>query len=337
MTRLLVTGGCGFIGSNFIHHLFHAVGGAPAICCPDHGRYGPDPPSDPDLHIHNLDALTYAGNPAHLTGVDRLKGYRFHHADIADGAAVDAVVKAAKPEAIVHFAAESHVDRSIADGVPFARTNFLGTQVLLNAARRHDVDAFLHVSTDEVYGSIKAGSFKETDPFRPGSPYAASKAGADLLAFAHHNTYGLAVAVARCTNNYGPRQHVEKLLPKLIRQAARNQPLTLYGTGKNVRDWLYVKDHCAALLHILGLQRWGEAWNVAGGNEKTNLEIARHVLTETGRPENLITHVPDRPGHDGRYSLDDGKLRATGWAPRTGFRQGFKETLDWMRGHGGKT
>jgi dTDP-glucose 4,6-dehydratase len=332
--RILVTGGAGFIGSNHIHHLLHAHGGAPAPCCPDQARYPASEP-DPDLQVLNVDALTYAGNPAYLKGVDHLKQYRFSKTDICDGPALAAAVKAFAPDAIVHFAAESHVDRSIESGDVFVRTNVLGTQVLLDVARRHDVPQVLHVSTDEVYGSIKEGSFREGDPYHPGSPYAASKAGSDLLVLAHHNTYGLKATVTRCTNNYGPRQHPEKLLPKMLTLARANQPLTVYGTGKNVRDWLYVKDHATAIQHVLGLRRFGEVFNIAGRDERTNLEVVREVLRATGKPESLITYVADRPGHDWRYSLDDAKLRATGWAPRTQFREGFADTLSWLAAHGG--
>lgn len=330
--RILVTGGAGFIGSNYIHHLLHAKAGAPATCCPDQARYGCGGQPQ-DLEVLNLDLLTYAGNPAYLKGIDHLPSYRFSKTDIGDAAAVGRLLKGFEPDAIVNFAAESHVDRSIESGDVFVRTNVLGTQVLLDAARRADVPAFLHVSTDEVYGSIREGSFKEGDPYHCGSPYAASKAGADLLALAHHNTYGLPVTVTRCTNNYGPRQHPEKLLPKMIQLASQGKPLPIYGSGLNVRDWLYVKDHCAAIHHVLGLRKWGEAFNVGARDEKTNLEVVRRVLNALGKPESLITYVKDRPGHDWRYSLDDSKLRATGWSPRTGFEDGFRDTVAWNLAH----
>ncbi len=323
--RLLVTGGSGFIGSNFVHHVLHAHGGAPwASCCPDHARYETRPPVA-GLAVLNLDKLTYAGRPENLAGVDKHPAYSFVHADICDQAAVEAAFAAFKPDAVVHFAAESHVDRSIESGDVFVRTNVLGTQVLLDAARRHGVRHFLHVSTDEVYGSIDKGSFKEGDRLHAASPYSASKAGSDLLALSHRITYGLPVSVTRCTNNYGPRQHPEKLLPKMIQLASRGEKLPIYGTGLNVRDWLFVKDHCTAILEVLR-QPPGEVWNVGASDEKTNLEVVRAVLKLTGKPESLIAYVKDRPGHDFRYSLDSSKLRAKGWAPRTSFGQGLPES-----------
>ena len=334
-----MTGGAGFIGSNYVHHLLHSRGGAPAACCPDHGRYSdapgpgaaarPDP--DPDLQVLNVDKLTYAGDLANLAGVDGHRGYRFARIDITDAAAVDAAFKGFQPDVVVHFAAESHVDRSIESGDVFVRTNVLGTQTLLDAARRHDVGQFLHVGTDEVYGSRATGSFKETDPFHTASPYSASKAGSDLLVLAHHATYGLRATITRCTNNYGPRQHPEKLLPKVITLARQDKPLPIYGSGQQVRDWLYVKDHCAAIETVLALQDWGAVYNVAARDEKTNLEVVRAVLRRLGKPESLITHVQDRPGHDFRYSLDDSKLRGKEWAPRMPFEEGLSGTMAWLQ------
>jgi dTDP-glucose 4,6-dehydratase len=328
--RLLVTGGAGFIGSNFIHHAFHARAGAPAACCPDHARY-PTPRDAPGLEILNVDKLTYAADPRHLAGVDALPGYRFAQADVCDAPAMDRLVRDFAPDAIVHFAAESHVDRSIEAGDVFVRTNVLGTQTLLDAARRHDVKRFLHVSTDEVYGSIEKGSFVETDRLHAASPYSASKAASDLLVLAHHATYGLPVQITRCTNNYGPRQHPEKLLPKVVTLALKDQPLPIYGTGMNVRDWLYVKDHCAAILRVLQERTWGEVYNVGARDERPNLAVVREVLRRLGKPESLIAFVKDRPGHDWRYSLDDSKLRALGWAPRTSFDEGLDETIRYLR------
>jgi dTDP-glucose 4,6-dehydratase len=331
--RVLVTGGAGFIGSNYVHHLLHTRGGVPAPCCPDQVRYkaaaaaGPDP----DLQVLTVDKLTYAGDPANLQGVDSHKGHRLARVDIADAAAIEATFRDFKPEVVVHFAAESHVDRSIEAGDVFVKTNVLGTQTLLDAARRHDVGQFLHVSTDEVYGSRATGSFKETDPFHTASPYSASKAGSDLLVLAHHTTYGLKATVTRCTNNYGPRQHPEKLLPKIVTLARQDKPLPIYGSGLQVRDWLYVKDHCAAIDVVLGLKDWGGVYNVGARDEKTNLDVVRRVLARLGKPESLITHVKDRPGHDFRYSLDDSKLRAKGWAPRMPFDEGLAETLAWIK------
>lgn len=324
--RLLVTGGAGFIGSNFIHHVLHAYGGAPsAACCPDHARYETHNPA-PGLAVLNLDKLTYAGRKENLAGVDTHPAYRFVQADICDADAVEAAFASFRPDAVVHFAAESHVDRSIEAGDVFVKTNVLGTQVLLDAARRHKVKLFLHVSTDEVYGSIREGSFKETDRLHAASPYSASKAGSDLLALAHHVTYGLPVTVTRCTNNYGPRQHPEKLLPKMLTLASAAKPLPVYGSGLNVRDWLYVKDHCTGILQVLRQAQPGSVWNIGASDEKTNLEVVRTVLGTLGKPESLITYVQDRPGHDFRYSLDSSKLRATGWAPRMPFTEGLDHT-----------
>lgn len=323
--RLLVTGGAGFIGSNFIHHVLHAYGGAPAgACCPDHARYETHPPVQ-GLAVLNLDKLTYAGNLSNLAGVDRHPAYSFAQVDICDADAVGKTFTEFKPEAVIHFAAESHVDRSIEAGDVFVKTNVLGTQVLLDAARRHGVKHFLHVSTDEVYGSINKGSFKETDRLHAASPYSASKAGSDLLVLAHHITYGLPVSITRCTNNYGPRQHPEKLLPKILGLASQGEKLPIYGTGLNVRDWLYVKDHCTGILKVLG-QEPGEIWNIGAGDEKTNIEVVHAVLKATGQTESLITYVKDRPGHDFRYSLDSSKLRAKGWKPTMTFVHGLAAT-----------
>ena len=331
MTRILVTGGAGFIGSNYVHQVLHSRAGAPASCCPDHPRYSAGV-VDRDLQLLNVDKLTYAGDPANLKGVDGHKSYRHAKVDITDAAAIEATFKEFKPEVIVHFAAESHVDRSIEAGDVFVKTNVLGTQTLLDAARRHDVGQFLHVSTDEVYGSRATGSFKETDGFHTASPYSASKAGSDLLVLAHHTTYGLKATITRCTNNYGPRQHPEKLLPKIVTLAMQDKQLPIYGTGMNVRDWLYVKDHCAAIDTVLGLKDWGGIYNVGARDEKPNLDVVRTVLKRLGKPESLITYVKDRPGHDWRYSLDDSKLRAKGWAPRTAFEQGLSDTIAWLNG-----
>lgn len=329
--RLLVTGGAGFIGSNHIHHVLHAHAGVEAGCCPDQSRY-PAEPEPQEIQILNVDALTYAANMGHLQGVEDSGRYRFHRGDICDTADMERVVRGFEPDAIVHFAAESHVDRSVDAGDVFVRTNVLGTQSLLDVARRCDVPAFLHVSTDEVYGSIEDGSFVEGDPYHPGSPYAASKAGSDMLVLAHHNTYGTPATITRCTNNYGPRQHPEKLLPKMVLRARRDLRLPVYGTGHNVRDWLYVKDHCTAIHHVLGLSAWGQVYNVAGRDERANLDVVHTVLDQLGKPRDLVELVPDRPGHDWRYSLDDSKLRASGWTPRTTFGQGLADTFRWLEG-----
>lgn len=330
-TRVLVTGGCGFIGSNFVHHLLHSKASAPAgACCPEQSRYATVPGDDP-LEILNIDSLTYAADRGNLRGVDGRREHRFLQADVCDAKAVEAAFDEFRPEAVVHFAAESHVDRSIEAGLAFARTNVVGTQVLLDAARRNDTQRVIHISTDEVYGSIAKGSFGEADPMHPASPYSASKAGSDLLALAHHKTYGLAVVVARCTNNYGPRQHPEKLVAKTISRGLRGERVPVYAMGANVRDWLFVKDHCAALELLLRSGEAGSAYNIAGRTELPNLDVVRRILAALGRPESLIEFVADRPGHDWRYSLEDSRIRALGWKPQTPFDVGLAETITWYR------
>lgn len=326
MARILVTGGCGFIGSTFIHHLLHRRNGIPSSCCPDETAFGPIAAPDP-VQVLNVDRLTYAADPAKLRGVDRAPAYALRKADICDADAMHQAFATFRPDAVVHFAAESHVDRSIESGTEFVRTNVLGTQVLLDAARRHDVGHFLHVSTDEVYGSRATGSFSEGDALHTASPYSASKAGSDHLVQAHATTYGLRTHITRCTNNYGPRQHPEKLLPKAIQLARAGKPVPIYGSGQQVRDWLYVRDHCAAILHVLGRTDWGEVYNVAARDERTNLAVVGEVLKALGKPPGLVEHVADRPGHDFRYSLDDSKLRRTGWAARVPFAQGLAWTV----------
>ena len=327
--RILVTGGVGFIGSNFVHLLSHGSDDPPPACCPERGTQGGAAVEDP-VQIMTIDKMTYAADARNLEGIPTGDVHELVQADICDAAAVDRAFAGFEPDVVVHFAAESHVDRSIADGEVFAQTNVVGTQVLLDAARRHDAERFIHVSTDEVYGSIDEGSFTEQDPYDPSSPYSASKAGADLLAFAHHRTYGLPVLVTRCTNNYGPRQHPEKLLPKVISRVMARETIPIYGDGRNVRDWLYVKDHCRAIELLLRQGQTGQAYNIAAGDERTNLEIVRAVLTRLGGSESLIRFVDDRPGHDRRYSLDDGRLRALGWSPTMTFDRGLDHTIDWL-------
>ena len=304
--RLLVTGCAGFIGSNFLHWLL---------------------PREPAVQVVNLDKLTYAGNPANLAGLDP-KRHTFLQGDIADKAAVAKAVEGC--EAILNFAAETHVDRSIQEPEAFLRTDILGTQVLLEAARKHDLP-YLQVSTDEVYGSIDRGSFRETDRLEPSSPYSASKAGGDLLCLAYRTTYGLDVRITRASNNFGPRQYPEKLIPVLITRALQDQPLPIYGDGRNVRDWLYVDDHAEGLWAVFRKGKAGDIYNIGGGNEWPNLEIAKLVLQELGKPESLLTFVKDRPGHDRRYSVDTQKLRALGWAPRHPFREALARTVQWYR------
>jgi dTDP-glucose 4,6-dehydratase len=305
---MLVTGGAGFIGSNFIRHMLA---------------------EHPDTRIVNLDALTYAGNPESLRDVADNPNYTFVQGDICDPGAVAAVFSHHPIETVVHFAAESHVDRSIADGAAFVRTNVLGTFTLLDYALKHGVRRFIHVSTDEVYGSTREGSFVETDNLNPSSPYSASKAGSDLLARSFFITHGLPVIVTRCTNNYGPYQFPEKLIPLFATNLLEGKKVPVYGTGRNVRDWLYVLDHCRAIDFILQYGEPGEVYNIGGGAEKTNLEITEKILELLGKDESMIEYVPDRKGHDFRYSLDFGKLRALGWEPAYTFDDALAATIKW--------
>jgi dTDP-glucose 4,6-dehydratase len=311
---ILVTGGMGFIGSNFVRHLLR---------------------HHPEARVVNLDALTYAGNPRNLAEYAEEPRHRFVRGDICDEKLVERLLDDLQVEAIVHFAAETHVDRSILKADDFIRTNVQGTRVLLDAARRGSVRRFLHVSTDEVYGSLEGdGAFHEEWPIRPNSPYAASKAGADVLARAYAVTFGLPVVITRTCNNYGPYQFPEKFIPLMIVNAFRDLPLPIYGDGLYVREWLHVEDHCRALALVLAAGRVGEAYNIGSGEERTNLAVVREILAVVGKPETLLRHVTDRPGHDRRYALDDGKLRRElGFAPRIPFAEGLRETVDWYRRH----
>jgi dTDP-glucose 4,6-dehydratase len=304
--RLLVTGGCGFIGSAFVR-LALARG----------------------AEVVNLDKLTYAGNPANLADVADDEAYRFVHADIADAEAVAEAIEGV--DAVVNLAAESHVDRSILDPSEFISTDVVGTAVLLDAARRAGVGRFVQVSTDEVYGSIPTGAFRETDPISPSSPYSASKAGGDLQVLAWHRTFGLDAVITRGSNTYGPRQYPEKLIPLFVTNALDGLPLPVYGDGMQVRDWIHVDDHCAGIWTALELGAAGEVYNVGGGNEEPNMEITRRVLALTGRDESLVRHVEDRLGHDRRYALDTTRLRGLGWEPRIGFEEGLRATVEWYR------
>lgn len=305
---ILVTGGAGFIGSNFILYMFE--------------KY-------PGVKIINMDLLTYAGNLENLRAVENNPNYRFVRGDIADSQIVDQVV--AGVDFIVNFAAESHVDRSIEDPSVFIRTNVMGTQILLDAARKHQVKRYLQISTDEVYGSLgPTGYFTETTPIAPNSPYSASKAGADLLVRAYHETFGLPVLITRCSNNYGPYQFPEKLIPFFIKRLLSGQKVPVYGDGLNVRDWLYVRDHCTAIDTVLREGRIGEVYNIGGNNEKTNLEITKLVLAALGKPETMIEYVKDRLGHDRRYAIDSSKMKEElGWSPQVTFEEGIKMTIDW--------
>jgi len=308
--KLLVTGGAGFIGSNFIRHMLDA---------------------HLDLEIINYDILTYAGNLDNLKGIDKQPRYTFIKGDICDQALVNAALKKFPVDAIVHFAAESHVDRSITDPSAFVKTNVLGTHTLLEAARKHNVPKFIHISTDETYGSIMEGSFKETDILSPSSPYSASKAGSDLLALSYFTTYHLPVIVTRCTNNFGPYQFPEKLIPLFITNLLEGKKVPVYGTGKNIRDWIHVNDHCRAVEFLLEKGVSGEVYNIGGGHEKTNLEITGKILELLGKDMSMVEYVTDRPGHDFRYSLDCSKLRKIGWKPRYSFEDALEATVTWYR------
>ncbi|HKX46370.1 MAG TPA: dTDP-glucose 4,6-dehydratase [Planctomycetota bacterium] len=316
-TAVLVTGGAGFIGSNLVQHLLAAR---------------------PGWHVVVLDALTYAGNLENLRGAEGRPNYAFVKGDVAEPAdvarAFDALPRGARAY-VMHLAAESHVDRSIHSGLPFVRANVLGTQVLLDAAREHEVERFLHVSTDEVYGSLgPTGYFTETTPYDPSSPYSASKAGSDLLVRAAFRTHGFPVVITNCSNNYGPYQFPEKLIPLMIANAVAGEPLPVYGDGLNVRDWLYVVDHCEALLVALERGRPGETYNIGGNNERTNLSIVKAILAELGKPESLVRYVRDRPGHDRRYAIDASKIRTElGWTPRHTFETALPETVRWYLDH----
>jgi dTDP-glucose 4,6-dehydratase len=313
MSVVLVTGGCGFIGSNFIRYLLE---------------------TDPSVRVVNLDLLTYAGNPANLADVAGDPRYRFVRGDIADPACVRAALAGAA-DAVINFAAESHVDRSIRDAAPFVRTNVLGTQVLLDAAREGRVAKYVQVSTDECYGSLgPTGFFTEETPLAPNSPYAASKAGADLLVRAYAHTFGLPAVITRCSNNYGPYQYPEKVIPLFITRLLRGEPVPVYGDGRQVRDWVHVRDHCAALDRVWRHGRPGEVYNVGGRCEKTNLELTHALLAATGRPASLIRHVTDRLGHDRRYAIDCTKIeRELGWRPAVPFEEGLRETVRWYQEH----
>ncbi|OGB99893.1 MAG: dTDP-glucose 4,6-dehydratase [candidate division NC10 bacterium RIFCSPLOWO2_12_FULL_66_18] len=311
---ILVTGGMGFIGSNFVRHVLT---------------------THPAARVVNLDKLTYAGNPRNLADLEADPRYVFVRADVCDEKAVTEILEVHGAEAIVHFAAESHVDRSILQADDFIRTNVQGTRALLEAARRTGVRRFLHISTDEVYGSLgRSGVFTEDSPLLPNSPYAASKAGADVMARAYHVTYGLPVIITRTCNNYGPYQFPEKFIPLMIVNALREEPLPIYGDGLYVREWLHVEDHCRALARILSAGQPGEVYNIGSGEERANLDVARQILALTGRSETLLRHVKDRPGHDRRYALDWTKIRHDlDWTPTIPFRDGLGQTVEWYRAH----
>jgi dTDP-glucose 4,6-dehydratase len=311
--KILVTGGAGFIGSAFVRMAIAAT----------------------DLRVVNLDKLTYAGNPENLAEVDGHARYRFVQGDICDAELVHALVIAERPDAIVHFAAESHVDRSILSPEPVVRTNYNGTFTLLEAARLHHIARFVHVSTDEVYGSLAApAEADERYPLNPSSPYSASKAASDLLARSYFVTFKLPVVITRASNNYGPYQFPEKLIPLMITNALEDRSLPVYGDGQQIRDWLYVEDHCRGILAVLQQGREGEIYNIGGNRSLPNLEVVRQVLALTGKPDSLIEYVKDRPGHDRRYALSSEKLmRETGWRPVMNFEAGLARTIEWYGGN----
>jgi dTDP-glucose 4,6-dehydratase len=307
--HILITGGCGFIGSNFVRYLLE--------------RY--------DYRIINLDALTYAGNPENLREFENNPRYKFIHGRIEDVKTVKKTLRGVNR--IVHFAAESHVDRSITNAQPFIQTNVAGTQALLDACRQAKIDRFIHVSTDEVYGSLgDKDRFTENTPLAPSSPYAASKAASDLLVRAAAKTHGLPALITRCSNNYGPYQFPEKLIPLMITNALEDKPLPVYGDGLNVRDWIYVTDHCAALDTILHRGIVGETYNIGGESERKNIDVVKTILRLLGKSESLTTFVDDRPGHDRRYAMDIEKIkRQLKWSPAVTFEKGLELTLDWYR------
>ena len=310
---IIVTGGAGFIGGNFVHYMLNQY---------------------PEDRIVCVDKLTYAGNMSTLAPVMDNPNFRFCKTDICDRAGIYAIFEEEKPDVVINFAAESHVDRSIENPEIFLQTNILGTQVLMDACRKYGIKRYHQVSTDEVYGDLPLDRpdlfFTEETPIHTSSPYSSSKAGADLLVLAYHRTYGLPVTVSRCSNNYGPYHFPEKLIPLMIANALNDKPLPVYGEGLNVRDWLYVEDHCKAIDLIVRRGKVGEVYNVGGHNEKRNIDIVKIILKELGKPESLITYVADRKGHDMRYAIDPTKIhRELGWLPETKFDDGIKKTIKW--------
>ena len=314
---IIVTGGAGFIGSNFVFHMLQA---------------------HPDYRIVCLDKLTYAGNLSTLEPVLQQDNFRFVKADICDRQAVGKLFQEEKPDIVVNFAAESHVDRSIENPGIFLETNIMGTAVLMDACRKYGIQRYHQVSTDEVYGDLPLDRpdlfFTEETPLHTSSPYSSSKASADLLVMAYYRTYGLPVTISRCSNNYGPYHFPEKLIPLMIANAMADKPLPVYGNGENVRDWLYVEDHCRAIDLIIHNGKVGEVYNVGGHNEKRNIDIVRIICQELGKPESLIVHVEDRKGHDRRYAINPAKIhRELGWLPETKFEDGIKKTIKWYLEH----
>lgn len=314
---IIVTGGAGFIGGNFIEQLFRINPSCTIIC---------------------LDKMTYAGNPNVIAPLLKRKNFAFVKGDICSRKTVFSLFESTQPDYVVHFAAESHVDRSITDPTVFLQTNIIGTSILLDACIKYRVKRFHFVSTDEVYGDLpldkSVPGFGEDSPMRPNSPYSSSKAAADMLVQTYHRTYGLDVTISRCTNNYGPYQHTEKLIPKMIENALSGQKLPIYGTGLNVRDWIHVNDHCEAIIQILFYGQPGAAYNVSGNNQLSNLELVHKICEIVGAPLELITFVEDRKGHDLRYALNATKItRELGWAPKVSFEPGLRNTVQWYAEH----
>lgn len=310
MNKYFITGGCGFIGSNFIRYILNR---------------------DDSSIIINLDKLTYAGNPNNLIEFNNDERYIFYHGDICDSKIVKEIFQQYKPDYLINFAAESHVDRSIGKPDDFIQTDIFGTFTLLEAAREFGLERFIQISTDEVYGSIEKGSFSETDTLMPRNPYSASKAGADRLAYSYFTTYELPVIITRASNNFGPYQFPEKLIPLFVTNAVEDKKLPVYGDGKNIRDWIYVEDHCDAIQYIIDNGKLGEIYNIGGGNELTNIEITDIILKETNKPETLKKYVKDRLGHDRRYSLNCEKLANIGWRPKHDFLEAMKFTVNWYK------
>lgn len=311
--KIVVTGGAGFIGTNFIYYELK---------------------NNPEDEIICIDKLTYAGNIENLRDAFKCLNFNFINADIADEEAIDSIFDKYRPDIVVNFAAESHVDRSIENPAVFIKTNVEGTQNLMNACRKYNVSRFHQISTDEVYGDLPLDkpelAFKETSPLQTSSPYSASKASADLLVMSYYRTYNLPITISRCSNNYGPYQFPEKLIPLMINKAINDEKLPVYGNGMNVRDWIYVEDHCAAVDTIIRKGKIGEIYNIGSNNEKTNLEIVNFILEKLDKPKKLIKFVPDRPGHDLRYAIDSTKIKEElCWCPLTSFSEGMRKTIDW--------
>jgi len=315
--KILVTGGLGFIGSNFIRYILK--------------KYPVSPAGGPNYKVINLDKMTYAGNPENLYDIEDDTRYKFVKGDVCDKELVNDLVSREKPDAVINFAAETHVDRSILEPDAFIKTDIFGTHTLLEAVKNYGIKKYVQISTDEVYGSIEKGLFTEQSDLKPNSPYSASKAGADLLVRAYFKTYNLPILITRSSNNYGPCQYPEKLIPLFITNLIEGKKVPLYGDGLNIRDWLYVLDNCSGIDTVLHKGEIGEVYNIGGDNEKTNKEITDIILREFNKDETWIEYIKDRPGHDRRYALDSTKLKRLGWEPEYNFEQAIKETIDWYK------